>query len=313
MPNTLIATVTVPATTANIGPGFDCLGAALSLYNRFQFTPLCTENRSKSDRVIIHASGQGADQLPTDSRNLVYRAFVAAYQHFEQTPPDVRIDIHLDIPQARGLGSSATAIVAGLLGANELANRPLGESELLQLAIALEGHPDNVVPAMIGGCCLATQDQSSQQWVICPIDWSENIIPIVAIPDFELKTDLARNVLPKTCSYEDAIFNAAHVGLLIKGLEQGKPTLLQTALQDKLHQPYRQQLIPGLTEVYESALSAGAHGLVISGAGPTLLALSDLHHADKIAKAIQLRWQETGIAAKISILNIDKQGATVHS
>jgi homoserine kinase len=313
MPNTCTSTVTVPATTANIGPGFDCLGAALSLYNRFQFTPLCPENHSQSNRVIIHSSGQGADQLPTDSRNLIYRAFVAAYQHFEQTPPDVRIDIHLDIPQARGLGSSATAIVAGLLGANALANQPLGESELLHLAIALEGHPDNVVPAMLGGCCLAAQDHRSQQWLICPIDWSKNIIPIVAIPDFELKTDLARNVLPKTCSYDDAIFNVAHLGLLIKGLEQGKSTLLQTALQDKLHQPYRQKLIPGLTEVYESALSAGAHGLVISGAGPTLLALGDVQHAEEIAKAIQLRWQEIGIAAKVLILNIDKQGATVHS
>lgn len=304
MSNTQTLTIQVPATTANIGPGFDCLGAALSLHNRFQFTLLS----DPSESPLIQATGQGADQLPTDDQNLVYRAFVTTYQHLGQTPPAIKIDIHLDIPQARGLGSSATAIIAGLIGANELAHQPLDQSELLQLAIELEGHPDNVVPAMLGGCCLAAK--ASDKWQICTIDWSPEVVPIVAIPDFELKTDLARNALPDTCGYGDAIFNMAHLGFLLKGLEQADQSLLKTALEDKLHQPYRLKLIPGYRDAYQAAQDAGAYGLVISGAGPTLLALGSRDSADAIAQNLQRRWQESGISAVTQVLAIDKQGAT---
>lgn len=304
MSNIQTLTLQVPATTANIGPGFDCLGAALSLYNRFQFTRL----PDHSESPIIRATGTGADQLPTDAQNLVYRAFAATYQHLGQTPPAIEIDIHLDIPQARGLGSSATAIIAGLIGANELAHQPLGQSELLQLAIDLEGHPDNVVPALVGGCCLAAKDLDDK-WQVCPIDWSPEVVPIVAIPDFELKTDLARNALPETCGYGDAIFNMAHLGFLMKGLEQADPTLLKTALDDKLHQPYRLELIPGFAEAYKAALDAGAYGLVISGAGPTLLALGDSETADAIASAIRNQWQTANLSVKTQVLSLDRQGA----
>ncbi|WP_299404149.1 homoserine kinase [Acaryochloris sp. IP29b_bin.148] len=307
MSNTQTLTIQVPATTANIGPGFDCLGAALSLHNRFQFTLLPDPSASP----LIQATGQGADQLPTDDQNLVYRAFAATYQHLGQTPPPIKIDIHLDIPQARGLGSSATAIIAGLIGANELAHQPLDQSELLQLAITLEGHPDNVVPAMLGGCCLATQ--ANDQWQICSIDWSPEVVPVVAIPDFELKTDLARNALPNTCGYGDAIFNMAHLGFLLKGLEQADPALLTTALEDKLHQPYRLKLIPGYRDVYQAAQDAGAYGLVISGAGPTLLALGSRESADAIAQTIQTQWQASGIPVQAKVMSLDRYGAVVQS
>lgn len=311
MLNTQALDIQVPATTANIGPGFDCLGAALSLYNRFQFTPLVSSASSEPSQLIIQVTGYGAEQLPTNAQNLVYRAFAAIYQHLGQTPPAIKIDISLDIPQARGLGSSATAIVAGLIGGNELANRPLDSSELLQLAIDLEGHPDNVVPAMLGGCCLATQDLTSDKWQICAIDWSPEVVPIVAIPDFELKTDLARNALPATCGYDDAIFNMSHLGFLIKGLEQANANLLKTALDDRMHQPYRLKLIPGFAEAYQSALEAGAYGLVISGAGPTLLALSGPESADAIAHAIRNQWQTSNLSVETRVLSLDRQGATV--
>lgn len=304
MSNTQTLTIQVPATTANIGPGFDCLGAALSLHNCFQFTRLADD----AEAPIIQATGQGAEQLPTDDQNLVYRAFVSTYQHLGQTPPAIKLDIHLDIPQARGLGSSATAIIAGLIGANQFANQPLDPADLLQLAIDLEGHPDNVVPAMVGGCCLAAKDLAGK-WQICPIDWSPEVVPIVAIPDFELKTDLARNALPETCGYGDAIFNMAHLGFLIKGLEQADPALLKTALDDKLHQPYRLQLIAGFAEAYQAALKAGAYGLVISGAGPTLLALGDRESADAIASAIRNQWQTANRSVETQVLKIDRQGA----
>jgi len=300
-------TIQVPATTANIGPGFDCIGAALSLYNRFQFTPLPD---SASGCLSVQATGHGADQLPRDAKNLVYQAFVATYQLLGQPPPAIHLNIHLDIPQARGLGSSATAIVAGLMGANELAHRPLAPSDLVQLAIDLEGHPDNVVPALLGGCCLAAQDEA-EAWQICTIDWSPEVVPIVAIPDFELKTDLARGALPKTCGYGDAIFNMAHLGLLIKGLETADPSLLKTALDDKLHQPYRLHLIPEYAAVRQAALNAGAYGLVISGAGPTLLALGDRASADAIANSLKNQWQQANITADSLVLAIDTRGAAI--
>lgn len=301
-------TVTVPATTANLGPGFDCLGAALTLYNRFEFTRLTTTTTTAI--VEIRASGLDAAQLPTHADNLVYRAFTAFYARIQQIPPAVRIHIHLDIPQARGLGSSATAIVGGLLGANALAGQPLQQAEILDLAISLEGHPDNVVPAYLGGCCLAVTE-ADRPSTICPIPWSEEVVPIVAIPDFELSTAEARQVLPATCSYGDAIANIARLGLLIKGLELAQPDWLQVALQDKLHQPYRQKLIQGYEAVQVAALEAGAHGLVISGAGPTLLALSCPEQATSVAQQMQAAWAQAGVKAETHVLTLDLQGAKV--
>ncbi|NEP44107.1 MAG: homoserine kinase, partial [Okeania sp. SIO2H7] len=178
MSNTV--TIKVPATTANLGPGFDCIGAALSLYNRFKFYALTEE----AIAVKIAVSGKESSRVTTDETNLAYKAFVKLYAHIGKTPPPVSIEIDLDVPLARGLGSSATAIVGGLVGANQLAGAPLGETELMELAIAIEGHPDNVVPALLGGCRLAAT--AGSQWAIAHIPWHPEIVPVVAIPDFEL-------------------------------------------------------------------------------------------------------------------------------
>lgn len=295
--------VTVPATTANLGPGFDCLGAALTLYNQFVF---CLRDHSGLE---IQVEGQEAERVKTNSSNLVYQAFVTLYQHLNQAPPPVRIQIQLGVPLARGLGSSATAIVAGLMGANALAGSPLEMPQILKLAIALEGHPDNVAPALLGGCCLAASSTPSE-WTICDIPWSESIVPVVAIPDFELSTQAARAVLPQTCDYQDAIFNTAHLGLLLRGLETGNPDWLRSALQDRLHQPYRQSLILGYEAVQAAALEAGAYGLVISGAGPTLLALAEAERAKEIAACLQGAWQAQGVTAAVKQLQVSAQGAT---
>lgn len=303
--------VKVPATTANIGPGFDCLGAALTLHNRFQFTDLGPQITPNQPQVEIQVSGPEADRVQTDASNLVYQAFATYYRHLHQSPPAVQIHIQLGVPLARGLGSSATAIVAGLLGANELAGQPLDRSEMLELAIQIEGHPDNVTPALLGGCRLAATSDLDKTWTLCEIDWSPSIVPIVAIPNFELSTQAAREVLPSTCSYSTAVFNTAHLGLLLKGLETGQGDWLRVALQDQLHQPFRQTLIPGFGEVYQAAREAGVFGLVISGAGPTLLALSDLAQAATIAAKIQTTWAAAGVTAEVHILQLDSQGALV--
>ena len=206
--------VSVPATTGNLGPGFDCLGAALSLYNRFEL--------AIADRLTITAAGEGAAQVERDETNLVYRAIAKVYQHLDRPIPPVAIHTDTAIPLARGLGSSATAIVGGIVGANLLAGSPLDRLELLNLAIAMEGHPDNVAPALLGGCQLMASNQAGG-WEFCDLAWHDDIAIAVAIPNFELSTAKARAVLPKQVSMQDAIFNASHLALLSHGIQTGNP------------------------------------------------------------------------------------------
>jgi len=365
MPETSTVTVTVPATTANLGPGFDCIGAALSLYNRFQFSRL---EPSATEKLKITVTGQEAAKVKIDDSNLAYQAFIKLYGYLNQSPPPVAIHIDMQVPLARGLGSSATAIVGGLVGANELAGKPLSQVEVMQLAIELEGHPDNVVPALLGGCRLAASNappqpplskgglteefplreaglteefplskgglteefplreagltgspplskggQGGGSWEICDIPWHPNIVPVVAIPDFELSTAEARKVLPADYSKADAIFNAAHLGLLVRALETGNQNWLRCALEDKIHQPYRQSLIQGYEALQQAALNAGAYGMVISGAGPTLLALTDVTSASAVEKAMAAAWGEFGVKADVRAIGLDTQGAEVSS
>ncbi|MBD2021285.1 homoserine kinase [Leptolyngbya sp. FACHB-36] len=295
--------VIVPATTANIGPGFDCVGAALTLYNQFEFSLLAAAHP-----LEITVSGVGAERVKPDASNLVYQAFVKLYQHLDRSPPPVHIAINMNVPLARGLGSSATAIVGGLVGANHLAGLPLTQAEVMQLAIAIEGHPDNVVPALIGGCQLAASG-SDRPWEICDLEWDAAIVPVVAIPDFELSTAEARRVLPDQYSRTDAIFNTAHLGLLIRALATGNADWLRSALDDRIHQPYRQALIPGYEAVREAAIGAGAYGMVISGAGPTLLALANSDTVGAVEVALADAWVAQGVSVEVKGLQVDRQGA----
>ncbi len=298
--------VIVPATTANLGVGFDCLGAALSMYNEFRF--ITTEEERD---LIITVTGEEADKVSRDSSNLVYQSFLKVYEKLDRTPASVKIDIKLGVPFARGLGSSATAIVAGLIGANELAGKPLSKEEIRDMAIAIEGHPDNVVPAYLGNCLLSIGEPGN--WEICEIPWHSGIIPVVAIPDFELSTEEARKVLPTTISRSDAIFNISRMGLLLRGLETNNGEWLATALEDKLHQPYRQQLITGYDAVKAAAIASGAWGMVISGAGATLLALTNEENQAKVVIAMEEAWHQKGVKAIVKALTLDTQGARLGS
>jgi homoserine kinase len=334
MSATSTVTVTVPATTANLGPGFDCIGAALSLYNHFQFSLL---EPSTTEKLKITVTGTESAKVKTDDSNLAYQAFVKLYEYLRQPPPPITIHIDMQVPLARGLGSSATAIVGGLVAANCLAGKPLSQVEVMQLAIELEGHPDNVVPALLGGCRLAAEKASPQpplakgglreespltpplakggqgggSWEICDIPWHSNIVPVVAIPDFELSTAEARKVLPNDYSKADAIFNAAHVGLLVRALETGNENWLRAALQDKIHQPYRQSLIRGYEAVQQAAVAAGACGTVISGAGPTILAVTNAASARAVEQAMAAAWMEFGVKADVRAIAPDTQGAII--
>ncbi|AFZ45635.1 homoserine kinase [Halothece sp. PCC 7418] len=297
-------TVQVPATTANLGPGFDCLGVALTLQNQFQLTRQPTGTAS----VEIVVQGEEAASVSNNPDNLIYQAFRQFYEDFGETAPPVKIEIKLGVPLSRGLGSSATAIVGGLLAANALAGSPVEDEDLLQRAIALEGHPDNIVPAFLGGCRLAVP--TGKAWEIAEIPWSEQLIPVVAIPNFELSTKEARSVLPSQVSRDVAIFNASHLGLLIRAIETGRGDWLRTGMQDQLHQPYRQQLISGYSEVETAALCAGAYGVAISGAGPTLLAITSMGQAATVAQEMQTAWKKAGVIAKAQVLQVNTTGAT---
>ncbi|MEM9506229.1 MAG: homoserine kinase [Cyanobacteria bacterium P01_E01_bin.35] len=296
--------VTVPATTANIGVGFDCLGAALTMTNEFQFAVVDSETKLK---IIV--KGNEAHKVGTNANNLIYRSLLQLYQRVDLTPPHLEITIKLGVPLSRGLGSSATAIVGGLLGANALAGNPLSQTEIRDMAIAIEGHPDNVVPALLGNCILSVDD--GEKWQIATIPWHPKIIPVVAIPNFELSTAEARRVLPQAHSRKDAIFNISRMGLLIRALATNNGEWLTTALADQLHQPYRKQLIPGYEEVQQAAISAGAYGMVISGAGPTLLALTSSEQQDQVVTAMTQAWAKMNIDADVRSLTINQAGANV--
>ncbi len=301
-------TVTVPATTANIGAGFDCIGAALTLSNQFTFSLL---DSTATGIVNIEAIGLEADRVKNDANNLAYRSFARLFRHLGEPTPSVKIGIQLGVPLSRGLGSSATAIVGGLVGANHLAGSPLSMMQVMNLAIAIEGHPDNVVPALLGGCQLAVA--KNEAWEICDIPWHESVVPIVAIPDLELSTSEARKALPSHYNRADAIFNVAHMGLLLRGLQTGTADWLRVALDDRIHQPYRKALIPGFDAVHAAAIDAGAYGLVISGAGPTLLALAQPSVVEAVQAAMTTTWQTAGMAVQVMALAIDCQGAFAKS
>jgi len=296
--------VAVPATTANIGPGFDCLGAALCLHNQFRFTILT----DSTEPVVLKVKGAATDKVGSGSDNLLYKSFQQVYQVIGQPCPPIQLEIEVNVPLARGLGSSATAIVGGLLGANVLAGNPLTQAQLVEQAIAIEGHPDNVVPAFLGGCRLTASGKDTD-WEICDVPWHDSIVPVVAIPDFELSTAEARRVLPVEYSRADAIFNAAHLGLLLRALATGNTDWLKAALSDRIHQPYRQTLIPGYRAVEQAAIAAGAYGLVISGAGPTLLALAPTEQVQAVTEGMQTAWLNEGITAKVMALPLDAEGA----
>ncbi|MFP4299777.1 MAG: homoserine kinase, partial [Spirulinaceae cyanobacterium] len=290
-------------TTANLGAGFDCIGAALTLYNRFHF--------QLADTTKINVVGTEAPGVSVGQDNLLYRAFVQFYEQIQQKTPPVHIEIELGVPLSRGLGSSATAIIGGFVGANEMAGKPLSDTAILHLAIALEGHPDNVVPAFLGNCQLSVN--ADNQWQFCPIPWAENVVPVIAIPNFELSTEAARAVLPSQIDRADAIFNISRLGLLLRGLETANRDWLTAALDDKLHQPYRQTLIKGYKAVQTAAKGAGAYGLVISGAGPTLLALSAPEQAKTVAQAMIEAWMTVDVVAQAKVLAIAPQGVSVDS
>ncbi len=301
------AVVRVPGTSANCGPGFDCLGLAATIYNQLDVTLL------RSAKVLVESSGEGSENIPRGKKNLAWQAVRRLLLEVgrENEFKGAFIRTKNQVPLARGLGSSSTAIVGGLVAANEILGAPLNRQQLLKLATELEGHPDNVAPALFGGFTVSVMDGGDVQ--------TFSFLPriklklIVAVPDFELSTRLARKVLPKNISRRDAIFNISRASMLVAALVEGREDLLPPAFDDALHQPYRKKLVPGMTEVFEAAKNAGALGAAISGAGSCLIAFTTTKTKleEKISSAMVETFKLHGVNAKSLILNVDKRGAKV--
>ncbi len=290
--------VMVPATTANLGPGFDILGAALNLYNYIEIKP------ANEGRIVISGSEPG-NELAVDKTNLVFKSAGRIFQELGTEMPELEINIEINIPLSRGLGSSSSAIVGGLVAANIFTGNKLSNEALLNIANDIEGHPDNVAPCLLGGiiASLCKGKKVFTHKITTNLDLSF----IVLIPDFQLSTEKARKVLPSEVPFHDAVFNASHLGFLINALISGNPEMLGISLDDRLHEQYRGKLIPGFEQVKKRAVASGAIGSVLSGAGPTILALAKENEI-KIAEAMQNKWQEYGVNAAYKILKLDTLG-----
>jgi homoserine kinase len=296
-------TVRVPATIANMGPGFDSFGMAVGLYNRFTFA------EAAQDTLLFSQAGEAdmsslAHEAAAD--NIVFGAINRLYVHAGQKRPSLHITVEADIPVARGMGSSSTAIVAGLVAANEMMGRHYEPRELLALAIEMEGHPDNVAPALLGGVVLYDTQPYALPW---PIEWRVMTLS----PSYPLLTEVARRVLPREVPMSDAIFNLRKASVLTYALLRDDPDALRESLHDRLHQPYRRQMIKEYELIEKTAMEDGAFGVIISGSGSTMAVFyPTVIHAfllDKLESLIK----SNGWDIVIHDVAVDTDGATVLS
>ncbi len=290
--------VRVPATSANIGPGFDCLGLALNLYNNFYFEEI------EGDIFI-----EGCEKEFANKDNLVYTSMEKTLNKIGYDLKGVRIKIESNIPISRGLGSSASCIIGGVLGANELAGGILNKKQILEIATEIEGHPDNVAPALLGGITVAIS--SGENILYSKIKTPKDISFYGFIPDFRLSTKEAREVLPKDIPYTHGVYNVGRVSLLVSALFNGEYGLLKEACKDKLHEPYRSKLIPQYDEIVSKCEELGSLGVFLSGAGPTIMAMVHRDNIDFYDK-IKKHTERLEYAVDIKKLYIDQEGATVY-
>lgn len=291
--------IQIPATSANLGAGFDSLGLAVDLYNYVSI--------EESDRLDISTSD--GSWVPKTEENLIYVSAKHLFDKCGKPLGGLKIVQENNIPMTRGLGSSSACIIAGLYGANILLGSPFNTDELVNIAAQIEGHPDNTTPALLGGIVTAAVDGKRVFWVKQEIYRHLDFYAIV--PDFELSTTLARKSLPDTVGHMDARFNLSRAALFSSSLLQGKYENIRVAVNDKLHQPYRMRLIPHSEEVFEKTYALGAYGTYISGAGPTIMSIVSTENK-VYEKEIRRYLDEVGLVKwKIFKLAIDNRGTCV--
>ncbi|MFC4426792.1 homoserine kinase [Deinococcus navajonensis] len=295
-------TVRAPASSANLGPGFDSLGLSLPLYTTLRVTP-----QASTEVVPL---GHGLSSTPANESNYVYQAMLLAARRAGRPLPPARIEIESEVPLARGLGSSAAALIAGIVAGNELLGRPLDHAAVLDVAAREEGHPDNVAPALFGGIVVATLDKLGTHYV--RLDPPAHLGVTVLVPDFELSTSKARAVLPREYSRADAVHALSHAALLAAALSVGRLDLLRHAMQDYIHQVWRAPLVPGLSDILESAHEHGALGAALSGAGPTVLCFHDTRSdTGRLHTYLHGVMTRSGLTGQVMDLPIDLAGTVV--
>lgn len=291
----------IPASTTNLGPGFDVLGLALQLHSTVEL-----QETESGNEVVV--AGIDADKIPNTTRNISFRAAELIFKRSGNQPTGLRLTLTNGIPAIRGLGGSGTAILGGLLTANLLCGEPFSRSELLNFACEFEGHPDNVAASLLGGLVVSVMD--SEVVHTLKLDCGSDLHVVAAIPDFPLSTKEARRVLPKSVNFKDAIFNVSRSALLVAAVATGDFGMLSQAMNDRLHQPYRIPLIPGYDEIAEAAMQAGALSVALSGAGPTIAAYCTTSMRS-VAEKMSQAFARHQVACDVKILSIDSTGATV--
>lgn len=310
-------TVSVPATCANLGPGFDCLALALCLRNTFEVTvqPRLPGHSGPPPRAYVQVFGavQDTQYVSHKRENLFVAAFRRLCELRGVALPLVSVRIRMNLPPSRGLGSSATAVVGGLLAANTLLGEPLSRDELLHLAVQCEPghHADNVAAALYGGLVVTGVRDAADGLITLPVPVPLDLRTVLFIPDMPMSTVRGRSLLPATYSRTDVTFNLSRVALLLAALQTGRLDLLTPAMDDRIHQPYREQIFPALREFVAAACAAGAHGACLSGGGSSVLALVT-SEAQAVATAFDHTAQTLGIGGRSYVAEISRAGATVH-
>ncbi|MFS1513857.1 homoserine kinase [Chengkuizengella sp. SCS-71B] len=295
--------VKIPASTANLGPGFDTIGMALDLYTWIEM--------SFSEKTKIHLYGENLKGVAEDKNNLIYQVAQRVLLKAGVKQPNLEISIYSDIPLTRGLGSSASAIVGALIAANALIDNPLSDDELFQMATTIENHPDNVGASLFGGLIVSNWNGIRAEYI--RIEPNPQLEILTVIPEFELATQKSRDILPDQIPFPDAVYNVSHSSLLVAALCTGKLELIQHAMKDRLHQPYRTTLIPGMKTILDQAVQHGALGAALSGAGPTLVVLVDRNSSEKtnLEDFVISHFKRENIAVKTLWLNPCQKGAQV--
>ncbi|MCL2496564.1 MAG: homoserine kinase [Clostridiales bacterium] len=296
--------VKIPATTANVGCGYDTFGMALGYYNYI----ICREAESASIEIV----GHGAKYLPRDERNLVLRSAQALCDAVGSGPLKLAFTAYNNIPLSRGMGSSSAAIVGGLTAANYMLGQPMDTAALLHMAASIEGHADNVAPALLGGFTINVQEGGLRTR---RLKIPGALRAVLAVPDFPLSTKKARAIMPKWVELADAVYNVSHAAWLAVALAGGDLAGFGEMLKDRLHQPYRCALIPGATDVIEAAATAGALGCVISGSGPAMIAFykGNKTLAQSIGMAMKQAFAAHQVEARIMRVAMDNTGTQIEA
>ncbi|MBE7536150.1 MAG: homoserine kinase [Anaerolineales bacterium] len=299
--------IKVPATSANLGPGFDTLGLALDLWNVTTLAP--------AKEFSVQVTGEGAGRLATGKNNLIVRAAQRLAERAGKPLPPFHAKCANQIPLSSGMGSSSAAILTGLLAGNTLLKNPFSREEVLNLACEMEGHPDNVAPAMMGGLVVSTVEGGKV--IARKISVGVNVHVTIVLPNFYLPTKQARAAIPKKVSVKNAVHNISRSVLVVEALRMGELDLLSKVMTDKLHQPYRLRLIPGAVSAMEAAKEAGASAVALSGAGPSLIAFSTgeagIPQGDDVGESMKRAYKAAGVEARIFRLGVVSRGVEIQS